>query len=116
MRKNLILFPLLLSALLVTLIATGAQATTWNVPGDFSTIQAAINSSTVKAGDTIVVGPGTYHESLSWLSKNLILQGAGAGISIIDPSTANGGPGGNCILTRNLSASSSLSGFTLQNG
>jgi len=74
----------LVSASIALLLAAGAQAATWNVPGDYATIQQAINAAS--AGDTILVAAGTYHESLSWSGKDLTLQGAGEGASIIDPS------------------------------
>src|SRR5438874_256803 len=83
------------SAALLMLLAAGAQADTLNVPtGTYPTIQAAIDAAA--QGDTIVVAAGTYRESLSWVGKDLTLQGAGEGQSLIDPSSANGGPGGRC--------------------
>ena len=51
-----------------------AFSDTFNVPGDAPTIQVAINLAA--DGDTIVVAPGTYFESLS-VSKQLTIQGAG---------------------------------------
>ncbi|GJM43276.1 MAG: hypothetical protein DHS20C21_01180 [Gemmatimonadota bacterium] len=48
--------------------AVGAAAeTTYRVPGDFETIGAAMDTSV--AGDTILVGPGTYKESLLFTEK-----------------------------------------------
>jgi hypothetical protein len=44
-----------------------ADANTLQVPGDFSTIQAAINAS--KPGDTVDVAPGVYRENLSFGGK-----------------------------------------------
>ena len=38
----------------------GTSAATWNVPGDYPTIQAAIDDPTVLAGDQIVVDGGTH--------------------------------------------------------
>lgn len=46
-------------ALALTLGNT-AMAATWNVPGDFASIQDAIDSSLVIEGDRIVVGPGNH--------------------------------------------------------
>lgn len=90
------------------------QASTLNVPSQYATIQAAINAAA--AGDTIAVAAGTYHESLSWQNKDLVIQGAGEGLSVVDPSAANGGPGGRGLLCYNLSSASKLTGFTFRNG
>src|SRR5689334_16878101 len=84
------------------LLAVGAQATTRYVPSQYSKIQSAINASV--SGDTIVVSAGVYRESLNWVSKNLTIQGTGAGSSIVDPSASGGGPGGRCLYTRSLTA------------
>jgi len=45
----------------------------WNVPGDFATVQAAINAAAI--GDTILVAPGTYAEALT-INKVITLEGA----------------------------------------
>ena len=44
----------------VLLLAGSAGAAEWRVPGDFPTIQAAIDSGSVTNGDTIVVGAGSH--------------------------------------------------------
>ena len=45
----------LLSAAALMISAGATFATTWNVPGNFSTIQAAINSSSVRDGDALQI-------------------------------------------------------------
>src|SRR5262245_21259203 len=47
--------------------ASVALGATRNVPGDFPTIQAAINASV--NGDTVLVAPGTYAASINFLGK-----------------------------------------------
>src|SRR3954454_14248787 len=111
LRKTLVS---LAGAAVLMLCAVSAQANTLNVPTQYATIASAVNAA--NSGDTILVEAGTYHESLSWVGKDLTLQGAGADQSIIDPSAANGGPGGQCLSTQSLSSASLLQGFTLQNG
>jgi hypothetical protein len=81
--------------------------------GAYTSIQAAIDAAA--QGDTIVVAAGTYRESLDW-EKDLTIQGAGPGRSIIDPSTGSGGPGGRCLYARSVTAPSRIDGFTFQGG
>lgn len=47
----------------------------WKVPGNFATIQAAIDSSAVKDGDVIQVGPGYFAGAL--VTKAVTIQGVG---------------------------------------
>jgi hypothetical protein len=59
---------------------------TINVPGDYGTIQAAIDAAV--SGDVIVVAAGTYGEAITIDNKTLTIQGVGVGISIITGTTA----------------------------
>lgn len=64
-------------------IAASASAATWEVPGDFPTIQAAIDSALVLEGDRIMVAPGVHDGAL--VTKNVQIKGEGGAI-------INGGP------------------------
>jgi hypothetical protein len=64
----------------IGLMSAVAGAATYNVPGDYPTIQAAISSVTTVDGDIIVVAPGTYAENLI-LNKSLTLRGVQSGVA-----------------------------------
>jgi parallel beta-helix repeat protein len=53
--------------------APPAAAATINVPGNYPTIQAAVNAA--NPGDTIIVQPGTYNESVV-VNKSIKIHGA----------------------------------------
>jgi len=55
-------------------ITAYADCKTYYVPDDYSTIQAAIAEPDVFAGDTIIVRPGVYRETIDFLGKTLILK------------------------------------------
>jgi hypothetical protein len=60
--------------LIILSVANGAASgATWNVPGDFATIQAAVNAAT--NGDKIVVAAGTYAEAVT-INKVITVEGA----------------------------------------
>jgi hypothetical protein len=60
---------------LVMLSGSPALASDWRVPGDFATIQAAIDSPSVVPGDRILVGPGSFAGAL--VDKGVHIQGHG---------------------------------------
>jgi len=105
-----------------TVIACIAGTSTWagdsSVPGDFTTIQAAIDDAGTMAGDTITVGSGTFTENVI-LNKDVSLVGAKAGINacgrdgtgetIIDASAGTG------INLKGGSAGATIDGLTIIN-
>lgn len=54
---------------------SGAGGQVWHVPGDFPTIQAAVDAAA--EGDTILVAPGIYVEHVVVSKSHLTLRGAG---------------------------------------
>jgi hypothetical protein len=91
--------------------ATSA-ATTLDVPGSYATIQAAIDAAS--SGDTVLVAPGTYHESVNFEGKAItVMSGQGPGATSIDASGL-----GSSVVTfaTGEGRGSVLQGFTIQHG
>jgi len=72
---------------LVLALGTTAKAETWNVPGDFSSIQDAIDSAAVVTGDTILVEPGNHDGAT--VTKAVEIKGEGGAVINSGPMYAN---------------------------
>ncbi|MFI4853913.1 MAG: choice-of-anchor Q domain-containing protein [Phycisphaerales bacterium JB065] len=91
---------------------TVASADVLQVPGDFPTIQIAINLAA--ADDEIVVGPGTYFEDIDFLGKRLTLRSSGGAAATTIDAIGRFEP---VITIQGASADGSvIEGFTLTNG
>ena len=108
-------------------ITTGPRppGTVIHVPGDFSTIQAAIDAS--GDGDLLLVGPGTYLENLDFLGKDITVRSdldadpvtidLSPMTTIIDGSSPSNPNLGSVVSFKNgESAAAMLRGFTLTGG
>ncbi len=82
-------------------VILSSQAAMLTVPGNYATIQAAINAAT--DGDEIVVAPGTYTQTLNLGHKNIILRSTNP----LDPDVVGG-----TILDRNQRPMITLGGST----
>ena len=93
------------------LMSSAALAASIRVPGDMATIQGAIGSA--KAGDTVLVSPGTYDENIDFLGKAITVRSVeGPEVTIID----GGQRDSVAIFHSGEGRSSVLKGFTLRNG
>jgi len=107
-------FWIVLAGVVVLLLCLRSEAlaqTTIHVPGDQKTIQAGINAAS--NGDTVLVAPGTYKESIDFKGKAItIVSSAGAASTIID-----GGRHAPVVLfDTGETRASVLNGFTITNG
>jgi|GEM_PF-3097431 len=80
----------------------------------YSTIQAAIDAG--RDGETIIVCPGTYDEQITFNSKDIILQSADPSVPAIVEATIIQGGGDNPVIHFIGGDTSTLRGFTIQNG
>jgi outer membrane protein assembly factor BamB len=68
----------------VLLLVSGAFGATLTVPGQYSTIQSAINASVT--GDTVVISPGTYSGPGNY---NISFSGKAITVTSVNPDDAN---------------------------
>ncbi len=108
--KSLSLLAVCTLGLAATATNVRAQSTIL-VPGNYPTIQSAINAAS--NGDTVLVSPGTYVENINFLGKNITVTSSNGPAATIIDGNHNG-----TVATFNHSetAASVLSGFTIRNG
>ena len=106
--------------LLAVLIANSAAAAVLHVPGQYTTIQAAINAC--KDSDTVIVAPGIY-SGLG--NRNITLNGKSITVCSTDPSDPQivnttvidcQGSGHGFIFYMGENADSTVTGLTITNG
>ncbi len=97
--------------LIIILFASAVFAETINVPDDHQTIQGAINAS--EDGDTVLVAPGEYAESITFDGKAITVLGDPANPEEV---VISGGAGSNVVFRNEEDEASILSGFTITDG
>jgi pectin methylesterase-like acyl-CoA thioesterase len=102
--------------LLFTLITGISYAARKYVPGDYLTIQAAIDASV--DGDEIVVAPGRYRENILMLGKQIVLRSTNPDDPDIVASTIIDASGAGRVVTFTGTETSQcmLTGFTITGG
>jgi beta propeller repeat protein len=93
-----------------------ALTATINVPGNYSTIQQAIDNSS--SGDTVIVQPGTYYENIDFKGKNITLRSTDPENPAIVASTIINANGQGSVVTFKTSETNNavLTGFTITGG
>ncbi len=76
-----------------------------SVPGQYATVQAAIDAA--RSGETVKVGPGTFHEKLVF-KPGIRLVGGGVGVTTISVAGTT-----DCLDVKDC-ASGTISGFTFE--
>ncbi len=87
-----------------------------HVPGDFPTIQAAIDAA--PAGVQVVVAPGVYRENIYFKGKSIVVRStAPENPDVVAQTTIDGGAAGSVVRFAGVETESAgLLGLTLRNG
>jgi hypothetical protein len=106
-----------LMALILALSFSIASARIINVPADYATIQAGIDSSA--NGDTVLVAPGTYYENINFNGHRIALAShylSTGDTSYVRTTTIDGNRIAAVITISSGNSFSSILGFTIMNG
>ena len=107
-----------LSSLFITVILGSiASATIINIPDDYTTIQAGIDSSA--DGDTVLVQPGAYVENINFNGHNIVLGSlflTTGDTSYISQTVIDGDSSGIVVRMGSLDSNTVLTGFTITRG
>jgi hypothetical protein len=111
-------------------LVSGASAqNTWYVDGNgtppgsgsaldpYTSVQYAIGQVATVSGDTLIVAPGTYHEVLDFVGKNLVVRSQAGATQTILRGNPSANPPSSVVTFRNGEGpSAQLIGFTVRDG
>ncbi len=107
-----------LSLALVIMVTSFVSATIINIPDDYTSIQAGINSSS--DGDTVLVQPGTYVENINFNGHNIVLSSlflTTGDTSYIEQTVIDGDSAGSVVTIESGEDSTTvINGFTITKG
>ncbi len=111
MRKSLIL-----SMIMLFFVVTPLWAAVRLVPGEYSTIQGAIEDC--NDGDMVIVSPGTYYENINFLGKDITVTGTEPeNWDIVAATIIDGNNSGSVVTFANGETNEAiLKGFTITGG
>jgi len=107
----------LVVAFMFIVVVESASAAILNIPADYQTIQAGINAA--RAGDTVLVQPGMYRNTLRVRSKNIVIASlvlTTGDLRYLDSTIIDGNGNGTVVTFSGRGDTSSLKGFTVQGG
>ncbi len=102
--------------ILIVLVSTTSLAADLSVPGQYATIQSAINAANY--GDRVIVAQDTYYENINFNGKNITLTSTDPNDwSVISETIIDGGQSGSVVTFAGTEdANCILTGFTITNG
>ncbi|UCC45310.1 MAG: right-handed parallel beta-helix repeat-containing protein [Candidatus Zixiibacteriota bacterium] len=108
----------IVTSLILALVAAAAAAGTIQVPGDYGTIQEAIDASL--DGDTVLVDTGRYVETINFSGKNIVVGSlilTTGDTSYVSTTFIDADDSGSVVTFENgETAQASIVGFSLVNG
>jgi len=107
-RRIRTIHPVVLGLFAALGVAVAAEAAERHVPGQYSTIQAAVAAA--QPGDRVIVAPGIYTETIDLAFKPIILiASGGAEVTVINGNNTN-------TVLRNPGDGAVIGGFTIRRG